>query len=75
MADFINWKLLGRDLSTVTDQYLNLKCITVDGDEVSYIEYSDEELHRKEEEKRRKRAALKEKYLNLKWLKRKKKQP
>jgi predicted PurR-regulated permease PerM len=75
VADFINWKLLGRDLSTVTDQYLNLKCITVDGDEVSYIEYSDEELHRKEEEKRRKRAALKEKYLNLKWLKRKKKQP
>lgn len=75
IADFINWKLSGRDLSTVTDRYLNLKCISIEDDKVSYVEYTDAELHQKEEEKRRKRAALKEKYMNLKWVKRKKKQP
>ena len=75
VADFINWKLSGKELSTVTDQYLNLKTITVEEDKISYVVYTDAELHQKEEEKRKKRAALKEKYMNLKWMKRKKKQP
>ena len=40
ISDFINWKLSGRRLSTVTDNYRNLKCIEVDGgDKVSYIQY------------------------------------
>lgn len=51
IADFINWKLSGRDLSTVTDRYLNLKCISIEDDKVSYVEYTDAELHQKEEEK------------------------
>ena len=59
----------------MTDQYLNLKTITVEEDKISYVVYTDAELHQKEEEKRKKRAALKEKYMNLKWMKRKKKQP
>lgn len=75
VADFINWKLSGKELSTVTDQYLNLKTITVEEDKISYVVYTDAELHQKEEEKRKKRAALKEKYMNLKWMKHKKKQP
>lgn len=75
VADFINWKLSGKELSTITDSYRNLKSIEMDDAKISYIEYTDEELHQKEDEKRRKRAALKEKYLNINWVKHKKKQP
>jgi len=63
IADFVNWKLTGRSLSTVTDNYRNLKCIEVDEKEkVSYVRYTEKELNQKSEEKKEKRAALKEKY-------------
>lgn len=66
ISDFINWKLSGRRLSTVTDNYRNLKCIEVDGgDKVSYIQYTEKELRQKSEEKKVKRAAMKEKYYKM----------
>lgn len=65
IADFINWKLLGRDLSTLTDNYRNLKWIETENETVSYVKYTDHELNSKIEEKQRKRKALKEKYFNL----------
>ena len=66
IADFVNWKLTGRSLSTVTDNYRNLKCIEIDEKEsVSYVRYTEKELNQKSEEKKEKRAALKEKYSRL----------
>ena len=66
ISDFINWKLSGRRLSTVTDNYRNLKCIEVDGgDKVSYIQYTEKELRKKKKKKKVKRAAMKEKYYKM----------
>lgn len=69
IADFINWKLLGRDLSTLTDSYRNLKWIESKDNKISYVKYTDGELNSKREEKRRKRKALKEKYFDFKRIK------
>lgn len=69
VADFINWKLKGRSLSTCTDDYRNLKWIEMDGENHAYyIPYTDSELNAKKEERREKRKSLQEKYLNFdKW--------
>jgi len=72
VADFINWKLSAKQLSTLTDRYRNLKRIEVGEGGVSYVQYTEKELHQKEEETRQKRAALKEKYLNPNRFKRRK---
>lgn len=47
VADFINWKLRKRNLSTVTDCYRNLKEIQVTPDAVSYIAYTSEDFQKK----------------------------
>lgn len=65
IADFVNWKLSGKRLSTLTEQYRNLKYIDMEGEEPHYIEYSETELHQKAERKRQKRADMIKKYKEL----------
>ena len=47
VADFINWKLRKRKLSTVTDCYRNLKEIQVEGERVDYIAYTSADFEKK----------------------------
>lgn len=47
VADFINWKLRRKNLSTVTDCYRNLKEIQVAGETVDYIAYTAADFEKK----------------------------
>ncbi len=47
VADFINWKLRRKNLSTVTDCYRNLKEIRVAGETVDYIAYTAADFEKK----------------------------
>lgn len=47
VADFVNWKLRKRKLSTLTDCYRNLKEIHVAGESVNYIAYTAADFERK----------------------------
>lgn len=67
IADFINWRLTGKRLSAVTDNYMNLKHIDIRNDEAYYIEYTEEEMRRKSksEKKSKKRNDRWEKYRRM----------
>lgn len=67
IADFINWRLTGKQLSTVTDNYMHLKHIDIRGDEAYYIGYTENEMRRKpkSEEKGKKKNGRWEKYKNM----------
>lgn len=60
ITDFINWKLSGKELSTITDNYRNLRTIEVsENATVEYIQYTEEELNAKKIEKQHRRKESK----------------
>lgn len=60
ITDFINWKLSGKELSTITDNYRNLRTIEVGEDAtVEYVQFSEDELNAKKRAKQQRRIASK----------------
>ena len=75
IADIINWRLTGKQLSAVTDNYMNLKHIDIRNNEAYYVEYTEEEMRRKpkSKEKAKKGNDRWEKYKNMLQSRKKKK--
>ena len=47
VKDFVSIRLRGKNLSDVTTEYMDLKCIEVSEDNTEYIRYTDEEINSK----------------------------
>lgn len=51
--DFISIRLRGKNLSDVTTEYMDLKCIEVSEDNTEYIRYTDEEINSKKKKSKK----------------------
>ncbi len=47
VKDFVSIRLRGKNLSDITTEYMDLKCIEVSEDNTEYIRYTDEEINSK----------------------------
>ena len=47
VKDFVSIRMRGKNLSDVTTEYMDLKCIEVSEDNTEYIRYTDEEINSK----------------------------